>query len=63
MCIRYVNLPKLPLDGLWLNGNPWGGSFILEASVDGNSWTAKSSNGTFLSREGLETGGENNETS
>jgi hypothetical protein len=34
----------------------------LEASVDGNSWTpmvAKSSNDTFLSREGLETSGGN----
>ena len=41
-----------------LNGNPSGGSFILEASTDGNSWdtmVAKSSNGTFLGRQGLET--------
>jgi hypothetical protein len=46
--------------GYELNGNPWGGSFILEASTDGNSWdamVAKSSNNTFLSREGLSTGG------
>jgi len=33
-----------------LNGNIWGGSFILEASTDGISWdvmVAKSSNNTF----------------
>jgi hypothetical protein len=42
--------------------NPWGGSFILEASIDGQpgSWVpmiAKSSNNTFLGKEGLATGG------
>ena len=43
-----------------LDGNPWGGSFILEASTDGNTWepmVAKSANGTFLGRQGLSTGG------
>ena len=42
-----------------LNGNPWGGSFILEASTDGNSWDAMvAKSGTaFLSREGLTTVG------
>jgi hypothetical protein len=43
-----------------LDGNTWGGSFILEASIDGNTWepmVAKSSNGTFLGRQGLSTGG------
>lgn len=41
-----------------LNGNAWGGSFILEASTNGTDWdtmVAKNSNGTFLGREGLET--------
>ena len=48
------------MSGYTLNGNPWGGSFILEASTNGTSWepmVAKSSNDTFLSREGLATGG------
>jgi hypothetical protein len=37
------------LAGYTLNGNPWGGSFILEASTNGSSWepmVVKSSNGT-----------------
>lgn len=41
-----------------LNGNIWGGSFILEASTDGISWepmVAKTSNGKYLGREGLAT--------
>ncbi len=45
-----------------LNGNIWGGSFILEASTDRISWepmVAKSSNNTFLGREGLSTTGGN----
>ena len=45
-----------------LNGNPWGGSFILEGSTDGTSWdvmVAKSANNTFLGREGLSTAGGN----
>jgi hypothetical protein len=44
------------MDKYLYNGNPWGGSFILEASTNGTIWepmVAKSSNGTFLSREGL----------
>ena len=43
-----------------LNGNPWGGSFILEASTDGNGWDAMvaKSGTSFLGREGLATGGE-----
>jgi hypothetical protein len=48
------------MSGYTLNGNPWGGSFILEASTNGSSWetmVAKSSSGTFLGREGLTTGG------
>jgi hypothetical protein len=48
------------MDGYTLNNNPWGGSFILEASTNGISWdtmVAKSSNDTFLGREGLSTGG------
>jgi len=48
--------------GYTLNGNPWAGSFILEASTDGSSWEpmiAKSSNGTFLGKEGLVGGGGN----
>jgi hypothetical protein len=48
------------MDGYTLNNNPWGGSFILEASTNGTSWdtmVAKSSNDTFLGREGLSTGG------
>ena len=50
------------MSGYTLNGNPWGGSFILEGSTDGISWdvmVAKSSNNTFLSIEGLSTGGGN----
>ena len=48
------------MSGYTLNSNPWGGSFILEGSTDRTSWdvmVAKSSNGTFLGREGLATGG------
>ena len=48
--------------GYTLNGNPWGGSFILEGSTDGTSWdvmVAKSPNNTFLGREGLSTTGGN----
>ena len=48
------------MSGYTLNSNPWGGSFILEGSTAGTSWdvmVAKSSNGTFLGREGLATGG------
>ena len=48
------------MDNYLSNGNSWGGSFILEASTDGNTWdvmTAKSSGGQFLGREGLSTGG------
>lgn len=48
------------MDGYILNGNPYAGSFILEASTNGSIWdtmVAKSSNGTFLGREGLSTGG------
>jgi hypothetical protein len=47
------------MSGYTLNGNPWGGAFILEASTDGNSWEpmiAKSGT-AFLGREGLSTGG------
>jgi hypothetical protein len=50
------------MSGYTLNGNPWGGSFILEASTNGSSWetmVAKSSSDTFLGREGLATGGGN----
>ena len=45
--------------GYTLNGNPWGGSFILEASTDGNGWDAMvaKSGTSFLGREGLATGG------
>jgi hypothetical protein len=46
------------MSGYTLNGTPWGGSFILEASTNGTVWetmVAKSSNNTFLGREGLAT--------
>ena len=49
------------MSGYTLNSNPWGGgAFILEASTNGHAWDtmiAKSSNGTFLGREGLATTG------
>jgi hypothetical protein len=48
--------------GYTLNGNPWGGSFILEASTNGTVWetmVAKSSNNTFIGRQGLATGSGN----
>lgn len=44
------------MSNYFVNGNPWAGSFILEASIDGNSWEpmiAKSSTGKFLGKEGL----------
>jgi hypothetical protein len=47
------------------NGKPWAGSFILEASTDGNSWNtmiAKSGN-NFLGREGLVANGATNVSS
>jgi hypothetical protein len=48
--------------GYTLNGNSYGGSFILEGSTDGTSWdvmVAKTTNNTFLGREGLSTAGGN----
>ena len=43
------------MSNYFVDGNPWGGSFILEASTNGSSWDAmiaKSSTGKFLGREG-----------
>ena len=48
------------MSAYFVDGNPWGGSFILEASTNGNDWepmVAKSSIGKFLGREGLVGGG------
>jgi hypothetical protein len=48
------------MSNYFLDGNPWAGSFILEASTDGTIWEpmiAKSSTGKFLGKEGLVGGG------
>ena len=52
------------MSNYFVDGNPWGGSFIREASTDGNTWepmvAKSSSSGKFLGRQGLSTGGGGN---